>query len=295
MSSDHKLEEDALNQKLAYCGLGVADVDAWIRFGVEGLGLQPVDDAGVHCLRLDEKAWRIALHESPADDILYAGFELDGDEDLLAMGKRLDAANIPWTELDAAECVKRRVVAGLCVIDPRGLRLEFVRGHAQGTEPFHSEIAQGFVTGDQGLGHIVFSVDDLDQGIAFYEVLGLKVSDFITQQFGPDIKLRVAFLHCNARHHSVAIAQLPGAKRLNHLMVELNKVDDVIRGHARCLEMGYKTGNIGRHPNDEMLSFYVTTPAGFDVEYGWGARQVEDDWTVEEYDRFSLWGHERAG
>jgi extradiol dioxygenase len=43
-----------------------------------------------------------------------------------------------------------------------------------------------------------------------------------------------------------------------------------------------------------MLSFYVQTPAGFDVEYGWGALTIEGEWTVGEYDQISIWGHERA-
>jgi hypothetical protein len=41
-----------------------------------------------------------------------------------------------------------------------------------------------------------------------------------------------------------------------------------------------------------MLSFYAMTPSGFQFEYGWGARLVDDaTWTPEVHDRISEWGH----
>ena len=282
-------------QQLAYCGLGVSDVEAWSRFGVEALGLGLSDETGVRHLRMDDRSWRFALHEAPENDILYAGFELGGAGQLSALRGRLDAAGIPWTQMEEAECTDRRVEEGLWLRDPDGLRIEFVRDHARAPKPFQPELTNGFVTGLQGFGHIVLSIRNLERGLRFYETLGLALSDFITVAAGPGGMLRIAFLHCNERHHSLAIAPLPGGKRLNHLMIELLEVDDVLRGYQRCCSMGYRTGGIGRHPNDLMLSFYVTTPAGFDVEYGWGGRSITEDWSVAEYDKISLWGHESAG
>lgn len=52
---------------------------------------------------------------------------------------------------------------------------------------------------------------------------------------------------------------------------------------------------LGRHTNDQMVSFYVRTPAGFDIEYGWGATEVDEQtWSVAKYSRTSVWGHEMA-
>ena len=280
-------------QQLAYCGLGVSDVEAWIRFGVEALGLG-LTDQHVRRLRMDNRSWRFALHQSPADDILYAGFELSDAKELSALRTRLDAASLTWTAMTEAECRDRQVGEGLWLRDPDGLRLEFVRDHALASTPFVSPLTEGFLTGPQGFGHMVLSVGDLERATAFYEALGFALSDYITAPVDPGLTLRIAFLHCNERHHSVAIAALPGAKRLNHIMIELLEVDDVLRGYQRCADLGYRSGKIGRHPNDLMLSFYVASPAGFDVEYGWGGRQVGPDWSVAEYDRISLWGHERA-
>jgi hypothetical protein len=41
-----------------------------------------------------------------------------------------------------------------------------------------------------------------------------------------------------------------------------------------------------------MTSFYMKTPSGFDVEYGWGARTVDDaTWQVVRHEKGSIWGH----
>jgi hypothetical protein len=43
-----------------------------------------------------------------------------------------------------------------------------------------------------------------------------------------------------------------------------------------------------------MFSFYARTPSGFDVEFGWGGVQIDDDrWRVVSYTRGSEWGHRR--
>ena len=94
--------------------------------------------------------------------------------------------------------------------------------------------------------------------------------------------------HAGDRHQAVAAMAADAHDDFK------KQVDDVLLGHRRSVGQGYKTGGIGRHPNDRMLSFYVLTPAGFDIEYGWGGREIEGDWQVEEYDRISLWGHERT-
>jgi hypothetical protein len=51
------------------------------------------------------------------------------------------------------------------------------------------------------------------------------------------------------------------------------------------------TLDLGRHSNDHMVSFYMRTPSGFEVEYGFGARTVDADWTVEQHKTISTWGH----
>jgi biphenyl-2,3-diol 1,2-dioxygenase len=51
--------------------------------------------------------------------------------------------------------------------------------------------------------------------------------------------------------------------------------------------------NLGKHTNDHMVSFYLRTPSGFAVEYGWGAREVDDrTWQVQVHTAGSMWGHQ---
>lgn len=281
-------------QQLSYIGLGVDDLDAWLNFAVETLGLMPDDAAGALLLRLDNQAHRIALHASSENDLLYVGIEYDGASEVSAVRRILEASGHVVTEFSATECAERRVTGGCWVNDPDGLKVELVWNVAAAETNFHSDLGIGFVTGDGGLGHVVLSASNTEAGIAFYEKLGFKLSDFINAAMGPDFTLRIAFMHCNPRHHSLAMAQLPGGKRLNHIMVEVDRVDDVLLAHRRCVEKGYQPGTIGRHTNDEMLSFYVRAPSGFDIEYGWGGAQITDNWDVREYDKISHWGHERV-
>ena len=52
------------------------------------------------------------------------------------------------------------------------------------------------------------------------------------------------------------------------------------------------SATLGRHANDLMVSFYVRTPGGFDIEYGTDGRLVDDaTWISRETTAVSLWGH----
>ena len=76
-----------------------------------------------------------------------------------------------------------------------------------------------------------------------------------------------------------------------------SRLDDV----GTALDLGGKAGaplatTLGRHTNDQMVSFYVVTPSGFEVEYGWGGRKIDDaTWEPATYDRISIWGHHPPG
>jgi 3,4-dihydroxy-9,10-secoandrosta-1,3,5(10)-triene-9,17-dione 4,5-dioxygenase len=101
-------------------------------------------------------------------------------------------------------------------------------------------------------------------------------------------------MHCdNPRHHSLALfeADIPGG--LVHLMIEVNKFDDLGRCIDRCKKAGTPISiNMGRHSNDLMVSTYIKSPSGFDIEYGWDA--VQPDWFTyvpTKSEIFSLWGH----
>jgi 3,4-dihydroxy-9,10-secoandrosta-1,3,5(10)-triene-9,17-dione 4,5-dioxygenase len=108
--------------------------------------------------------------------------------------------------------------------------------------------------------------------------------------------LFMRFLGCNPRHHSLALAPFPAESGAVHLMIEVASLDDVGRALDRCQRRGAPvSATLGRHANDLMVSFYVRTPGGFDIEYGTDGQLVDDaTWVSRETTAISLWGHRFA-
>ena len=154
----------------------------------------------------------------------------------------------------------------------------------------------GFVTKDQGFGHVVFVVPDLDGADRFVrDALGFTQSDWLETDLG-GVPLTVRFYHCNPRHHSLALGAAPFElpQKLHHVMVETVSQDNVGTAFDRAWSAGLPIANaLGKHENDKMFSFYVVTPAGFQLEFGYGARTIDAPWTDDRrYDRISEWGHQ---
>jgi biphenyl-2,3-diol 1,2-dioxygenase/3,4-dihydroxy-9,10-secoandrosta-1,3,5(10)-triene-9,17-dione 4,5-dioxygenase len=283
--------------RLGYLGFEVADPVQWQSFAVDVLGLssgEPAPDGSLS-LRMDDQAQRIALHRGASDDLAYGGFEVEDARALDALAAKLAGGGVTVREGDAAARAARRVGALLQLEDPNGLPLELYCSPARAREPFRSALVpDGFCTGDEGLGHIVIGARDAEATRRFYcDLLGMRVSDHIEVPGG---KLRITFLHANARHHSLAFFAAPTRKRINHFMIEAQRMEDVGLCYERCVAARIPIANgLGQHPNDRMFSFYAVTPAGFNVEFGWGGRKVDDArWQVATYDRMSTWGHQPA-
>lgn len=285
---------------LGYLGFGVSDLGAWRHFAEGVLGLQIAgrsSDGGL-LLRMDDCARRFVLYERSDDDILFAGWQVARSEDLDAVGTRLVAAGIEVARGTPEEAGARGVRGLLRFSDPDGLQTEIFYGPEMAVDaPFRSTNVSGFVTGDQGLGHIVLGVGDVQRSAAFYrDVLGFGLSDTITFNAGPTFIVDLSFFHCNTRHHSLAFGPRElGPKRLLHFMVQVASIDDLGFAHERVTRDGVNIiMSLGRHSNDEMLSFYAQTPSGFEVEIGWGARIVNPStWSVEHHWTTSKWGHHR--
>ena len=244
--------------QLSHLVFGVRDVPAWTAFLSEVLGLVNV---GQGRFRMDGRAWRIQIVSDPSDDLLEVGWEIPGHEP-----GRLE--------------------------DPAGVPLLINEGPPSADSPFQSPIVRGGFVGDEvGLGHLVLTAPDPAASRAFYENLGFRLSDHIkTEIYGFPVDL--AFFHLNPRHHSLAFGG-PQRKRLHHFMVEARSMDEVGLGYDRAIRAGVRiTQTLGRHPNDRMFSFYAKTPSGFQFEFGWGGREIDDaTWTPTTYDRVSEWGH----
>ncbi len=284
-------------EALGQIGLEVSDMAAWLAFGeaVLGLSAHPHQTDGAIDLRMDAYAARVRLREGPADDLDYLGWEVRDAAALERLTARLQRSGVEVEVAGPQACGDRGVAGLVRFSDPEGIRSEAYFGPLQRADaPFVSPIGVRFKTGAQGLGHAVLRCANKAAMEAFYTgVLGLRVSDHIRAEVAPGRPVDLTFLRCNGRHHSLALASAPTPRRLAHLMVEVSDLDDVGRALERCEDRGtHISMTLGRHSNDEMLSFYALTPSGFDVEYGWGGLEVDDQtWHVLTHDRISAWGH----
>ena len=283
-------------EALGYIGIEVSDPVRWRHFACDTLGLQAFDNAhGGFDLRMDNYASRIRVTEGPRDDLLYAGWEVRDEAALESLAVKLEAAGVSISRGDAALAAERRVAALVRFTDPEGNGHEAFYGPLQKTnEPFVSPRGVRFKTGRQGLGHLVLSCGDKPAMMTFFiDLLGFRLSDHIHTEVVPGRPLAISFLRCNGRHHSLALAPVPIKKKIVHLMFEVLSIDDVGRAMHRCLaEDVHLSFTLGRHSNDDMLSFYPLSPSGFDIEYGWGGLEVDDDtWHVLTHDSNSAWGH----
>lgn len=282
-------------KSLAYLGVRSPSHLEWERFGPEVLGLQLAGHGpdGAVRLRLDEAAHRITIHPGERNAVAYIGWSVQDEAGAAAVAERVTAYGIDVSRAGADECAERKVEGFYWFKDPSGFRHELSWGQFHTVAAFHPGRAiSGFRTAEQGLGHVVLAVNDLEQGDRFYrEVLGFHPSDIVRD--GP---LVAHFYHINGRHHSLAISALPTREvAFLHLMIEVNALDDVGTAHDLCERREIPiTTTLGKHSNDHMVSFYMYTPSGFRLEYGWGGLDVDHDlWMPRTYDKPSSWGHRR--
>jgi 2,3-dihydroxybiphenyl 1,2-dioxygenase len=285
--------------ELAYLGLELADPEAFGEFLANVVGLIPGDTTtdGATTWRNDERVHRLLLFTGPANDASLVGFEATSPEAYLRAVERARHAGVAVTEGSPDERAARGVDELIRFTPPWGVPIEIVLGLASAAEPFTSPLVPGgFVTSGVGFGHVVFVVDDLDSAHQFAtDVVGLSQSDWMETDLG-GLPLSVRFYHCNPRHHSLALGaapiQLP--QKLHHVMVETVSQDNVGNAFDRAWKSGLPIANaLGKHDNDKMFSFYVVTPAGFQLEFGYGARTIDEPWTENRlYDRISEWGHQ---
>ena len=286
-------------ERLGYIGVGASDLPAWEEFSTNVLGVAIHDrgEDGTLFLRHDKHHYRLAVHPDPSDDLLYIGWQVANDAALDAVRARLGKHGVAFSEGGSELAAARRVADLITLSDPSGVALEISHSPLMDyANPFHSpRPVRGFVTDDQGLGHMVMTVDDYETSQTFYrEVLGMRVSDYIERPVG-ERTMKILFLHCNPRHHSLGFSSGPGGgKRIGHIMLQVTNLDDVGSTYDICFKRGIADTTIGKHPNDKMISFYLHSPSGWLFEYGYGARTVDDD--VDQVERFTViseWGHLR--
>jgi 3,4-dihydroxy-9,10-secoandrosta-1,3,5(10)-triene-9,17-dione 4,5-dioxygenase len=274
---------------LGYIDITARDTEAWRRYATT-LGMMPVDSADSLRLRIDERPFRVMVTPTDgAEGLAIAGWEFADATALDEAVDQLRSAGRTVRPGSAADARARGVRGLVRTTDPGGFELELFHGPILDHVPFVSPAGVSrFVTDGLGFGHIVLGTPNMDEMFDFYtNLLGFRVSDY----WRPGDE-DIVFLHCNARHHSLALvpAEQPA---LYHFMLEAATLDDVGAALQRIHDSGAPISmDLGKHPNDEMVSFYSASPSGFDVEFGFGGRLIDDaTWTVGEITKPSLWGH----
>jgi 3,4-dihydroxy-9,10-secoandrosta-1,3,5(10)-triene-9,17-dione 4,5-dioxygenase len=290
-------------RSLGYLRIEATDVAAWREYALKVLGLIEGDGPNKDALylRMDDFPARLVIVPGERDHLAASGWETANAADLDDIRARLDGAGVPYKEGTAEELADRRVDELISFEDPAGSRLEVFHGVALQHRRIVSPYGHKFVTGEQGLGHVVLSTNDDEASLRFYrDVLGFRLRD--SMRLPPPLVGRPAdgkpawlrFFGCNPRHHSLAFLPMPTASGIVHLMIEVEQADDVGLCHDRALRRKVPmSATLGRHVNDLMLSFYMKTPGGFDIEFGCEGRTVDDEsWIARESTAVSLWGHD---
>lgn len=284
---------------LGYLIVQSKDLARWRELTVDCLALQetggPVE-GGLY-LRMDERTARLVVLPGDVDRVVAVGWEVRDQFGLADVRDALGAAGVPVTEMDSAACAERSVEAGIRFADPAGTPVEVFFGPALDHSPVVTGHAQKFVTGEQGMGHVVLPTTNTEATIDFYtRVLGFLPRGSIKVGAGP---ARVRFMGVNQRHHSLAVCPAPHgeAPGLVHLMMEVEDLDAVGRALDKVNEHGFSlSSTLGRHTNDKMVSFYVRAPGGWDLEYGCEGMLVDEaHYTAEEITADSYWGHDWSG
>ena len=284
---------------LSYFVAESADPAQWQRYAEDVLGMMvTAAPAGGLYVKMDQRPFRMLIVPGGESRYLASGWELASEKAFNAAIETLDQADVSWRPGTPEQCDQRGVQALLHVTDPSGNRHELSWGHRSDCQPFVSpQGVPGFVTGEMGLGHTVLPAPNFDATLAFAkDVLGFELSDIFN--FRPDpsaAPIRIHFLHCkNSRHHSLALAEYPVPSGCVHVMVEVETMTEVGRAHDRRLAHNVPlSATLGQHLNDQMTSFYMKTPSGFDLEYGYGGLLVDwQDHSAFEFTRVSLWGHD---
>ncbi|NPC97027.1 VOC family protein [Nocardioides sp. zg-DK7169] len=279
---------------LGYAVIRTENLDDWVEFGSHLLGLQVAyRDEDRLLLRMDHFAYRIDVRRGePGASVL--GWDVGSREALAELAEKVAAAGYT-VEQGSPELIEERKVMDLVRFRDAEdiITHELFWGLRSATQKFVSPIGAQFVAGDLGFGHAFQALhhgqEKYDE--LFRDILGFRLSDHIDMP--GDVG---TFLHCNPRHHSLAYANAPHRKQgIGHLMFEIDDLDTLGRAWDAVQDAGVTIlSTLGKHTNDEMISFYVRSPSGFGIEFGVGGILIDDEsWLPVRYDSAHYWGHKR--
>ena len=280
--------------ELAYLGFHISGAEAWREYATACVGMELLDEGegDRFYLRMDNWHHRLTMHIGQEDDLAYAGWRVGDAAELDAMARQLDNAGIAFRVASAAEAEEWHVLGLLKLEDPGGNPTEIFYGPRVETKlPFHPgrRMYGGFVTSSEGVGHCILREDDVVAAAAFYTALGLSGGIEYKLKLPNGMIAEPYFMRCNERQHSIAFGLGPQEKRINHLMIEYQQLDDLGIAHdlirKRKIDVALQ---LGKHSNDQALTFYMATPSKWLLELGWGARKTLPQ---QEYYTGDIFGH----
>ncbi len=280
--------------ELGYMGIGVKDIGAWKNFAATIMGMEVADEGeSDRCyLRMDYCHHRVAVHANGSDDLEYLGFRVAGAEEFREMQRQLADAGIKFRAGSNDEATERHVLEVLKLSDPDGTPIEIFHGpEVLASKPFYPgrRMHGRFKTGSGGMGHCIIRQRDTDAAFRFFCNLGMRGGVEYKIRMGNQV-VPLTFMHCNERDHTVAFGIGPSSKRINHLMIEVDNLDDVGLTYDLVRRNKLPVAIVlGKHSNDHMYSFYFRNPSGWNIEYGWGARPAthQSEYYVED-----MYGHQ---
>lgn len=284
-------------KSLGYIGCESAHADDWNDLLINQIGLMRNDtlpNARAAHYRIDGAESRLTILPGATERLLYLGWDAGSKNDFERTITHLKATGLSIGDGEAGLASERRVADVAVFTGPDGVRHELFHQQKHAATSFASPFAKkGFKTGEEGLGHAVLASENRQQAAQWYQdILGFKLSDEIMWD-----DAEATFMHCNPRHHSLAVLNCcmgmqPG--QLNHIMLEFNSLEDVGRAYDRVRAAGTPLAlQIGQHINDKVVSFYLITPSGSAIELGYGGISVDDEtWQPTTYSTPKIWGHD---
>jgi len=280
--------------ELGYLGISVSNGAAWKAYAGGVAGMEVVDEGEKDrfYLRMDLWHHRIVVHTDGGDDLAYMGWRVGGPDELDAMARQLNKAGVDVRVGSEAEATERHVLGLIKLNSPNGTPVEIFYGpRVDAHKPFHPgrPMFGSFVVGNEhGMGHCVVREDDVEAAYHFYSLLGLRGSPELKTTLPNGQVAKIWFMHCNDRQHSVAFG-VPMQKRINHLMVEYTELNDLGLAHEAVRRKGFDVAlTLGKHCNDQALTYYAANPSGWLWEFGWGARKSLQS---QEYSTCDVFGH----
>jgi 3,4-dihydroxy-9,10-secoandrosta-1,3,5(10)-triene-9,17-dione 4,5-dioxygenase len=266
---------------LGYLRFRSPRLEEWRTFGRDVLGLMCVEEAdGAIGFRIDEHPSRLVILPAEEKSVEAMGYQVRDARELAELVEAIEKFGLTVTAGSPEEAAARHVAEFVRFTDPGGTPVELYHCPIRDHVPVVTPHVSGFVTGDMGMGHAVISTPDFPATHAFYtEVLGIRERNYMHSK-----GRHLWFLSPNPRHHTL------------HFMLQVRSIDDVGRALDRIEEHGTPMMlTLGRHTNDEMLSFYVYTPDGYAVEYGCEGPRCDEDGPTYAITKSSFWGHRYVG